>query len=49
MSMIDRICSRLSAMEDDDLVDPVEELRTEVRAQRVHDLPARPFVQFAAG
>ena len=36
MSMIARICSRRERVEDDDLVEPVQELRAEVRAQRVH-------------
>ena len=34
--MIVRICSRAERVEDDDLVDAVQELRPEVRAQRVH-------------
>ena len=31
-------------VEEDDLVDPVQELRPEVLAQRVHHLTPRPFV-----
>ena len=35
-------------VEEDDLVDPVQELRPEVRAQRVHHLAPRAFVDRAA-
>src|SRR5690242_13674211 len=34
-------------MEEDHLVDPVEELGPEVRAQRIHDLTPRPLVEGA--
>ena len=43
--MIDRISTPRQRVEDDDFVEPVQELRTEVRPQRVHDLALDVLVE----